>query len=490
MGRAADAIGAASGTAKKPPASSPSGAKSGGTPNAADEPAGPSRASQAKELMAAATRAAVAHGLSAAGVPPVASKWIARHLKPIIISLLAVLFIFIGTLAATLAPLGGFFASGGNNQSNGSLAAACSAAASVLTSSTASTGPTPPANELSLMLAAIRWQESRNNYQDSTSGATWDPQYAGGTLPSGYAGAFGAYQWIQNSWYSEATAAGLGFYASQNPATISPIVAQSVQDQVAAYEIKQLYDEKLHFPGGPWLWVAESWYDPAYAGPGLDGHFPGQGNTLTVRQYGESVLNYASTQPWLAQSNLFSPTTSAGPNANALTADLGCGNTTVSGPLASRVVQIAQSQIGKSWSQAPTPGAWGPSSASEEWCSYFASWVMRTAGVTPSPGALGYSGDLWQWAGSHGGQQLEPTATPQPGDLVFFGTGYDNGGSAHVAIVSQVLPSGQIVVIGGNQATGSNGQATVSQSDPFYPADAAASGWPGPIWAYAAVPGL
>jgi hypothetical protein len=114
----------------------------------------------------------------------------------------------------------------------------------------------------------------------------------------------------------------------------------------------------------------------------------------------------------------------------------------------SRIVRTAESQLGQG--EHP-PGSnctiYGPC---EEWCSLFASWVWKRAGV-PMPGSTasyGYSGSLYTWAKEHGGRVLPPTARPSPGDTVFFGTGPTE--SVHVAIVQHVYSDGQITTIDGN----------------------------------------
>ena len=71
---------------------------------------------------------------------------------------------------------------------------------------------------------------------------------------------------------------------------------------------------------------------------------------------------------------------------------------------------------------------------------------------TPGPTATyAYSGSLYTWAKEHGGKILPATARPSPGYAVFFGNGPSS--SAHVAIVQQVLPNGQLITIDGNYRT-------------------------------------
>jgi hypothetical protein len=144
----------------------------------------------------------------------------------------------------------------------------------------------------------------------------------------------------------------------------------------------------------------------------------------------------------------------------------------------SQIVKVAESQLGKG--EEP-PGSdctiYGPC---EEWCSLFASWVWQHAGV-PLPGstaAYGYSGSLYTWAKEHGGRVLPPTAIPAPGDAIFYGTGPSD--SAHVGIVAQVLPDGEVVTVEGNYA------GHVTRVGPFHPSNPV--GEKAPVYGYALPP--
>src|SRR5207253_6338341 len=99
----------------------------------------------------------------------------------------------------------------------------------------------------------------------------------------------------------------------------------------------------------------------------------------------------------------------------------------------SNIVAVAESQVGQS-EQPPASNCtiYGPC---EEWCSLFVAWVWQHAGVPlPGPTALyGYSGALYAWVREHGGRVLPASATPTPGDAVFFGSGPE--ASVHVGIV-------------------------------------------------------
>jgi hypothetical protein len=157
----------------------------------------------------------------------------------------------------------------------------------------------------------------------------------------------------------------------------------------------------------------------------------------------------------------------------------GCEASTFSPEAASskQIVKVAESQLG----QRPTSGTectiYGPC---EEWCALFAAWVWQHAGV-PLPGATavyGYSGSLYTWTQQPPGTVLPATATPSPGDLVFYGTGPAN--SAHVGIVTRVYRDGRISTIEGNYA----GQ--VSRVGPFQPSSPV--GERAPVYGYAQPP--
>jgi hypothetical protein len=105
----------------------------------------------------------------------------------------------------------------------------------------------------------------------------------------------------------------------------------------------------------------------------------------------------------------------------------------------------------------------------EEWCALFATWAWRQAGI-PIP-SYAFVGDIYDWAGSHGAL-LPPTATPDPGDAVLYGTGPQNvDTSVHVAIVTQVWPDGAIDTVDGDSGPGRDGWLSVTINGPYLPAD-------------------
>jgi cell wall-associated NlpC family hydrolase len=147
---------------------------------------------------------------------------------------------------------------------------------------------------------------------------------------------------------------------------------------------------------------------------------------------------------------------------------------------ASQIVKVAESQIGTGENpEGSNCTKYGPC---EEWCSLFAAWVWQHAGV-PLPGATatyGYSGSLYTWAKEHGGRALPPSATPAPGDLVFYGTGPE--ASDHVGIVRRVSRDGRITTIEGNYAN------HVTVVGPFKPAEATSAGQRAAVYGYAQPP--
>lgn len=143
--------------------------------------------------------------------------------------------------------------------------------------------------QLSDFLAAERQNESGGNY----------------TAYNAAGGASGAYQFIQPTWTSWADQAGYGQYANA-PASQAP---PAVQDAVAGAMASSYYQQF----GGNWQDVAESWYYPAWAGnPQYQNSvpYPSAGNTLTIGQYGQNVVN--------AMNKLLGTSTSPAPNQNTL----------------------------------------------------------------------------------------------------------------------------------------------------------------------------
>ena len=178
-----------------------------------------------------------------------------------------------------------------------------------------------------------------------------------------------------------------------------------------------------------------------------------------------------------------SPTATSPPLSQPVSTS-GCSASTFTPEAASssQIVRVAESQLGQG-EQPPGSNCtiYGPC---EEWCSLFASWVWQHAGV-PLPGSTaeyGYSGSLYTWAKESGGRIMPATATPAPGDAVFYGSGPSE--SAHVGIVQRVYPDGRITTIEGNYAN------HVALVGPFLPVHATSAGEAAPIYGYAQPPSV
>ncbi len=153
------------------------------------------------------------------------------------------------------------------------------------------------------------------------------------------------------------------------------------------------------------------------------------------------------------------------------------------GVLGERIVQIARSQLGTG--EQPNGSNCTRYGPCEEWCALFVAWVWQHAGsALPSPTSRwAYTGSLYTYARTYGHHVLPPTAKPNPGDAVLYGSGPAIGHSAHVGIVIKVLADGRIVTIDGN-STANN----VALVGPFKPVDAVRFGLPAPIYGYAQPP--
>jgi len=224
-----------------------------------------------------------------------------------------------------------------------------------------------------------------------------------------------------------------------------------------------------------------------------------------VADYAEEVMARAVSYgfrdkgaPPLVDAKAAQPATSGGGSS--------CGAISSSSTSGSEIVRIAQSQLGRT--ESPLGSNCNPYGPCVEWCSLFVAWVWERAGVPLKGGTApyAYSGSIYEWAMAHeagpspisggpvrgespfspatanGAHVLPATATPAPGDAVFFGTGPTD--SDHIGIVERVFPGGQITTIDGNYSD------RVARVGPFLPSRAVDSGEPAPIFGYARPPGV
>ncbi|MEN3360146.1 MAG: peptidoglycan DL-endopeptidase CwlO [Mycobacteriales bacterium] len=111
------------------------------------------------------------------------------------------------------------------------------------------------------------------------------------------------------------------------------------------------------------------------------------------------------------------------------------------------VLRIARSQLGYR-ERGNNCTKYGPC---EEWCSLFATWVWRHAGVAiPS---YAFTGDVYRWGQRHhlayGRAALRQA---KPGDVLLFGTGPGTTRtSTHIGIVERVA-AGRVTLIEGNSS--------------------------------------
>jgi peptidoglycan DL-endopeptidase CwlO len=123
--------------------------------------------------------------------------------------------------------------------------------------------------------------------------------------------------------------------------------------------------------------------------------------------------------------------------------------TAAAAPAVSRatVLRVARSQLGYR-EHGNNCTRYGPC---EEWCSLFATWVWRHAGVSiPS---YAFTGDVFRWGQRHhlayGRAALRQA---RPGDVLLFGTGPSTTRtSTHIGIVERVS-GGRVTLIEGNSS--------------------------------------
>ncbi|GAA0371417.1 hypothetical protein GCM10010151_71720 [Actinoallomurus spadix] len=111
--------------------------------------------------------------------------------------------------------------------------------------------------------------------------------------------------------------------------------------------------------------------------------------------------------------------------------------------LVARILSTARSQIGYR-EHGNNCTKYGPC---EEWCSLFATWVWRKAGVKIPKYA--FTGDVYRWGQrNHVAWNKHWLKTAQPGDVLLFGTGPKNTHtSTHIGIVESVSRNKKTVTL-------------------------------------------
>ncbi|ULR55548.1 CHAP domain-containing protein [Streptomyces deccanensis] len=132
-----------------------------------------------------------------------------------------------------------------------------------------------------------------------------------------------------------------------------------------------------------------------------------------------------------------------------MTAALVMGTGTSHAATRAQIAAIAEAEVG----HAEGNGSclkYGPCTTTP-WCAYFASWVWRSAGVSPVPTtAVARGVGLWgQQQGLFSSRPAGGIGDPEPGDIVVYGAPA-NASGGHVSIVTAVHANGTITTVDGN----------------------------------------
>ena len=128
-----------------------------------------------------------------------------------------------------------------------------------------------------------------------------------------------------------------------------------------------------------------------------------------------------------------------GPNGGE---EPGTGN-----PSADKILDAARGELG--YQEGPgNANKYGPADA---WCSSFATWAWKQAGVDIP--TLPFTGDVYNWGEERGlAYGAENLNQARPGDVLLFGTGPESPDtSTHIGIVESV-EGGQVTLIEGNSS--------------------------------------
>ncbi|MFG2042887.1 CHAP domain-containing protein [Dactylosporangium sp. NPDC048998] len=201
--------------------------------------------------------------------------------------------------------------------------------------------------------------------------------------------------------------------------------------------------------------------------------------TITCQAYGE--FNYGGSAVWDKTSDglwvadyyvktgyvdIFMPKCDSDPKPTNGPGNPSVPPTPATGSIASsemrqKIVNAVAGQLGThEWGDNCNPYGLNGVICGSAWCSIFASWAWRQAGINIY---LPYSGDFYHWGSSHG--TLRSTSNIRPGDVVLFGT--SAGASNHIGVVVDVDSSGAITTIEGNFSD------QVMKVGPYQPSSAA-----------------
>ncbi|MFR9777392.1 CHAP domain-containing protein [Micromonospora sp. MS34] len=211
----------------------------------------------------------------------------------------------------------------------------------------------------------------------------------------------------------------------------------------------------------------------------VEDKYPG-GSYLTIvcQAYGEfnyggsAVWDFTSDGLWVADYYVYTgytdivlsrcdsdPKPTGGSGNPTVPGTPGTGSVTAT-KIRDAIVSAATGQIGtEEWGDNCNPYGLSGVKCGDPWCSMFASWTWRQAGINVY---LPYSGDFYWWGKQRG--LLRSKTNIRPGDLVLFGSG--PGQSNHIGVVAYVLDDGKIVTVEGNWG---NKVSVVGPWDPSSP---------------------
>ncbi|MCW2927746.1 MAG: hypothetical protein JWM86_1714 [Thermoleophilia bacterium] len=179
------------------------------------------------------------------------------------------------------------------------------------------------------------------------------------------------------------------------------------------------------------------------SGGGSDGYSVEQSDPFS--QYGLPVLNVAD------------------PRAAGLLGGIG-GAPGMAGPVGERMVQLARQELAagvretSGTNESPRIREYRSATAGAEntpgpWCSYFVSWLAKSAGAPVGAGGngTGYVPTLEAWGKQEGRYTPNGQGVPKPGDIVIINWG-GSGVADHTGIVERVDADGTVHTIEGNSS--------------------------------------
>ncbi len=276
---------------------------------------------------------------------------------------------------------------------------------------------------------------------------------------AGVTSASGKYQYIDSTWRAR--------YEIYGPASAYARASQApeeVQDAVAYIE----YSKKFKDLENDLFKLAISHFLPeALQDESKLDIIPGR-NSITPRQYANKLiqsigrgvgkdipLKYSQAPEfsvWLARAGGPSPTVNSG---SVPINTLGACSTSGASTVGARIVEIAQQELAAGAKESDGSYLKYTGGVHAEWCAYFASWVLKEAGVPFENGPLPAVAGILAYAKNKNMFTAKGTSgfSPQPGDMVIYKEG-KRPYPSHINIVISYDPSSaKVTTIGGNESS-------------------------------------